>query len=70
MYTATGDDVAVEVHGVAGTAAVVVHLLRDGVRKEDTRDAVDVPVVEAHSDSISEGDREDEEDPLPNIHTA
>ena len=30
---------------MAGTA-VVVHLLRDGVHTEDTRDAVDVPVVE------------------------
>jgi hypothetical protein len=57
--------------GVAGAGTtVVVHLLRDGVHKEDTRDAVDVLVVEVHSDSISVQDREDEEDPLPNIHTA
>ena len=67
-YTAPGDDAAV-VHGVAGTA-VVAHLLRDGVHTEDTRDAVDVLVVEVHSDSISEEDREYEEDPLPNTHTA
>jgi hypothetical protein len=48
----------------------VVHLLRDGVHTEDIRDAVDVPVVEDHSDSISKEGREYEEDPLPNIHTA
>jgi hypothetical protein len=59
----------VEVHGVAGTA-VVVHLPRDGVQTEDTLDAVDVLVVEVHSDSISEEDREYEENPLPSIHTA
>jgi hypothetical protein len=54
---------------VANTA-VAVHLPRDGVHTENARDAVDVPVVEVHSDSISEEDREYEEGPLPNIHAA